>query len=60
MKLEYYKVEKQNRKKKTPTVCQYNDACQCITKDCDRCGWNPKVAQKRTQEFLQKQKRDGL
>lgn len=57
MKLEYVKVEN-NRKRKAPTVCHYNDACQCITKECHRCGWNPEVAQKRTQKFLQQCERE--
>jgi hypothetical protein len=33
-------------------VCKYNDGCRCSTQDCDRCGWNPVVAQARLMKFL--------
>ena len=31
MELEYYKVQKQDRR---PTVCPHNEACRCIVKNC--------------------------
>ena len=28
-------------------VCPHNEECRCRSRDCWRCGWNPKVAEKR-------------
>ncbi len=51
MELEYYKVTKQVKK---PTVCPHNEGCQCITKDCYHCGWNPVVAKIRADRLQRK------
>jgi hypothetical protein len=50
IKLEYVKVS--NYKKYTG--CPYNDALQCTVKNCNCCGWNPKVAKLRLNKFLRK------
>lgn len=30
-----------------PTKCRHNEACFCIVKKCDKCGWNPSVDKQR-------------
>ena len=32
-------------------ICQYNKGCECSVPNCDECGWNPKVAERRLREF---------
>lgn len=34
--------------------CPYNEGCRCKPKDkeCDKCGWNPVVAEKRKKVVL--------
>lgn len=32
--------------------CKYNEGVQCSERKCGNCGWNPKVAKKRSEEFL--------
>ena len=32
--------------------CVHNVGVQCSRKDCDRCGWNPKVAKARREAFI--------
>ena len=27
-----------------PTKCPRNEACRCIEKKCEQCGWNPEVS----------------
>lgn len=49
------KFEKATKYNKKPTVCPYNDACQCMVKKCNRCGWNPTVAQMRMDKALNRQ-----
>ena len=54
MELQYYKVQKNQRGVET---CQYNVGCRCDSWQramCHRCGWNPKVAQKRSEKILGK------
>lgn len=29
-------------------ACRYNQGCFCYTRNCERCGWNPAVAEERT------------
>ena len=53
MKLEYIKVVKQD---KGPFVCPHNQACRCQVKNCYNCGWNPKVAQIRSEKILRQRK----
>ena len=53
IRLEYIKNDpdwKKKRKSEKNTSCPYNEGCACYTKDCWKCGWNPKVAQKRQEE----------
>ena len=47
---------KPKRKPKPVKQCPHNTACQCSDMKCDRCGWNPKVAQMRSEEILKKRK----
>lgn len=35
-------------------VCPYNEACRCQVADCDFCGWNPIVHEKRMEEICEK------
>ena len=54
MELQYVKVQKFDRGVLT---CPYNEGCQCTSYQrvgCYRCGWNPKVAQKRSEKILGK------
>lgn len=53
MKLEYIKNDPDWKKNKSykSTSCPYNDGCFCTTKDCWRCGWNPKVAKARKEAY---------
>ena len=30
-----------------PELCQYNQGVECTNRECDRCGWNPKVSEQR-------------
>ena len=32
-------------------ICQYNNGCACDVPECDKCGWNPKVAERRLKNF---------
>lgn len=55
MVLEYVKVQHYERVLKP---CPYNDGCRCDQyqrKKCYRCGWNPKVAQRRFDKLLGKE-----
>lgn len=29
--------------------CKYNEGCRCHKMECWKCGWNPKVAQARSE-----------
>ena len=33
-------------------ICHFNDACRCWVADCDYCGWNPDVSERRLEAFL--------
>ena len=39
-----------------PTVCRYNDGCECVHQLCESCGWYPPVAEERRQEILELKK----
>ena len=41
-------------------ICPYNYEVDCEASKCDRCGWNPKVAQKRVQEVMKTLSDDKL
>lgn len=43
-----------NRKKDgySENSCKYNDGVACTDGNCKKCGWNPAVAKKRSEEFL--------
>ena len=28
-------------------ICPYNTECRCWEMECHKCGWNPKVAERR-------------
>ena len=48
MELIYIKNDPNYKKKSFKSIpCPYNEGCHCKTKDCWRCGWNPKVAEVR-------------
>lgn len=34
-------------------ICHFNDACRCKVADCDSCGWNPEVSERRLEQFMQ-------
>lgn len=36
--------------------CPYNDAVGCTFRKCDKCGWNPEVADARTKAISRKRK----
>lgn len=44
-----------SRKHATMQICKYNHGCECETQNCDKCGWNPAVADRRLKKF-----REGL
>jgi hypothetical protein len=33
-------------------ICPYNSECRCTELNCEKCGWNPKVAEERKKEFM--------
>lgn len=35
-------------------VCPHNPECRCDRLECGHCGWNPRVAQSRSEQILQK------
>ena len=37
---------------KKPNVCPHNKRVACTTVQCERCGWDPTVAQKRLEALL--------
>ena len=43
-------------------ICPFNNECRCQVADCDYCGWNPEVSERRLEAFLQasqdKEKKD--
>ena len=34
-------------------ICPYNPQCRCQIADCDFCGWNPAVSERRIEALLQ-------
>jgi hypothetical protein len=32
-------------------ICHHNQECRCTHLECHKCGWNPKVAEKRTKKI---------
>lgn len=32
-------------------ICPYNDKCRCEDLKCSKCGWNPKVDEKRRKKL---------
>lgn len=51
-------MKKQNVKNQNP--CPYNGGVVCVVQlFCDRCGWNPKVAEERTNQILQDRREPG-
>ena len=55
MKLEYVKVAHYTKDKS----CPHNDALVCDMRKCWCCGWNPRVAQKRSEKILDKLAKEG-
>lgn len=49
MKLEYVKCAHYEK----DMSCPHNEACRCASKNCHKCGWNPKVAEARMQKIRQ-------
>lgn len=37
-------------------ICKYNSECRCERLACGKCGWNPKVADQRIDNFMRKGK----
>ena len=41
-----------------PGICKYNSAILCIEKTaCKKCGWNPKVEEKRKKQYREGKKK---
>lgn len=38
--------------------CPYQSNVGCQTRECSKCGWNPKVAAARMEKFAQENKKD--
>ena len=38
-------------------ICPFNPECRCLVADCDYCGWNPEVSERRLEAFLEKNRR---
>lgn len=38
--------------KEVELQCMFNDRVQCGERNCQNCGWNPKVEQKRKEAFV--------
>ena len=45
--------------KKKKNSCVHNDEVHCVEHNCDKCGWNPAVAQKRLESFSTEVEIDG-
>ena len=43
----YYYAKSVNGVRLKPEQCPHNEGCRCIEKKCDKCGWNPSVAEQR-------------
>lgn len=43
-------------KNRKTMVCPHNEGCSCTEaqRQCWKCGWNPKVAQKRIEKSMKK------
>ena len=37
-----------------PSDCPYAEGLNCTERKCGTCGWNPEVAQKRLEQFLER------
>lgn len=35
-------------------ICPHNEQCRCQVADCEVCGWNPAVKEKRLEEIREK------
>lgn len=47
--------ESGKKTKRKSTSCKYNDGVVCPEKDrCKKCGWNPKVADRRLEAFFER------
>lgn len=42
------------RKEHGKYVCPYNEECRCDRIECHKCGWSPKVAERRREELAAK------
>lgn len=54
VRLQYIKNDpdwKSKRKSEKSAPCPYNEGCHCTSKDCWRCGWNPKVEKARKEAY---------
>ena len=38
------------------TICKFNDGVQCVDQQCERCGWNPAVEQRRKENKHERNK----
>ena len=52
MELEYKQTR--FRKENRVYVCPYNEECRCVRIECYKCGWNPKVAERRREALAEK------
>lgn len=55
MELQYIKNDPGYKKKSyhKNNPCPYNEGCACQKKECWKCGFNPKVAQARSDKMLE-------
>ena len=56
MELQYIRNDpdwKKKKETKKSIPCPYNEVIECTSMDCWRCGWNHKVAQARTEKFME-------
>ena len=40
------------------SYCKFNKIIDCSTKECQNCGWNPDVKEKRVDEWMRNRKRE--
>lgn len=55
IKLEYVKVANYTKQ----TDCPHNKELICTVKNCNRCGWNPKVAEIRLAKIKKELQKNG-
>lgn len=49
-----YYASRQKKRKKIEIACPYNAELICYRQTCGNCGWNPEVAQARTDAYMKR------